>query len=392
MDHSRRIALLLDRSLSFVRGVLQGVRAYSAARPQWVVRDGPPRLHMVNRVREWRPHGVIAGLVLPQVAHALMRMRTPLVDTAFVLPDLKVPTVDVDHAAVGRMAADYYRDRKFVSFAFYGSESACYAQLEQRAFRERLAEDGHNVSSCYSDFLPDAKASALWRKSAQKTVRWLRRLAKPVAVFACEDTAARYLADLCRQLDLRIPDDVALLGVGNDELECRLTAPWLSSIAVPSQQIGFEAAALLDRLMTGQRAPGQPILLPPLRVVTRHSTDITAVEDETVQAALQYIRDHAREPIRVEDLADTLAVGRRNLERRFRRLLDRSVLDEIHKTRTEIAADLLGDTHLPVATVARHAGFTSIRQLDVVFARLRGMTPTAFRRQAHGHREIERMS
>jgi LacI family transcriptional regulator len=180
--------------------------------------------------------------------------------------------------------------------------------------------------------------------------------------------------------------------VGNDELECRLTAPWLSSIAVPSQQIGFEAAALLDRLMGGQPAPGRPVLLPPLRVVTRHSTDIMAVEDETVQSALQYIRDHARAPIRVEDLADALAVGRRSLERRFRRLLNRSVLAEINRTRSEIAADLLGDTHLPIASVARQAGFTSIRQLDVVFARLRGMTPTAFRRQAHGHRETERAS
>ena len=391
MDPPHRIALLLDRSLSFVRGVLQGIRAYAAKRPEWVIRDGPPRLHMVNRVREWKPHGIIAGLVLPQVARTLMRMRKPLVDTAFALPGLNVPTVDVDHAAVGRMAAEYYLDRKFVSFAFYGSGSACYSRLEEQAFRGRLAEGGFAVSSCYSDFLPDVKASALWRKSAQKTVRWLRQLAKPAAVFACEDPAARYLADLSRQLGLQIPDDVALLGVGNDELECRLTAPWLSSIEVPSQQIGFEAAALLDRLLAGQPAPAGPVLLPPLRVVTRHSTDVMAIEDETVQAALQYIRQHVSEPIRVADLADALAAGRRGLERRFRRFLGRSVLDEIHKARTEKAAGLLVDTHLPISAVARLAGFTSARQLDVVFARLKGTTPTAFRRQAHAHREAEPM-
>jgi LacI family transcriptional regulator len=391
MDSSRRIALLLDRSLSFVRGVLQGIRAYAAKRPQWVIRDGPPRLHMVSRVREWQPHGIIAGLVLPEVARTLMRMRKPLVDTAFALPGLNVPTVDVDHAAVGRMAAEYYLERRFVSFAFYGSESACYSQVEERGFRERLAQSGYAVSSCYSDFLPDAKASALWRKSAQKTVRWLRQLSGPVAVFACEDTAARYLADLCRQLGLRIPDDVALLGIGNDELECRLTAPWLSSVEVPSQRIGFEAAILLDRLMAGQPAPSQPILVQPLRVVTRHSTDIMAVEDETVQAALQHIRQHVGEAIRVADVAHAVAVGRRDLERRFRRFLDRSVLEEIHKARTETAANLLGDTHLPISAVARQAGFTSARQLDVVFARLKGLTPTAFRRQSQSHRDAEPM-
>lgn len=387
MDHSCRIALLLDRSLSFVRGVIQGIRDYAARRPQWIIRDGPPRPYMVNLVREWQPHGIIAGLVSPQMAHALMRMPAPLVDTAFALPGLDVPAADVDHAAVGQMAAEYYLERKFVSFAFYGSPSMRYAQIEEQAFRDRLAEEGYAVSSRHSEFLPD-KGTALWRKSAQKTVRWLQQLPKPVAVFACEDTPARYLADLCRQLGLRIPDDVALLGVGNDELECRLTAPLLSSIRVPSQQIGFEAAALLDRLMSGQPAPSKPVLLPPLRVVTRHSTDVMAIEDEIVQSSLQYIRQHACEPLRVADLAQALAVGRRDLERRFRRILGRSVLEEIHKARTEIAANLLGDTHLSIVAVARQAGFTSIRQLDVVFARVKGMTPTAFRNQAQAHRDL----
>ncbi len=391
MEPTRRIALLLDRSLSFVRNVLRGIRAYAANRPQWILRDGPPRQYVANRVQEWRPHGIIAGLVLPRVAHTLMRIEKPLVDTAFALPELNVPTVDVDHAAVGRMAAEYYLERKFVHFGFYGSESVCYARVEERAFRERLAEEGYAVSSCHGDFLPDAKASALWKKSAQKTVRWLRQLPKPVAIFACEDTPVRYLADLCRRHGLEIPHDVALLGVGNDDLECRLGTPLLSSIAVPSQHIGYEAAALLDRLMAGQPAPRDPILLPPLHVVTRHSTDVLAVEDPIVQAALQHIRRHAGEPMRVADVAHALAVGRRDLERRFRRLLDRSVLEEIHKARLEVAAILLADTQLPISTVARRAGLASTRQLDGLFARLKGMTPTAFRRQAQAHRDVEPM-
>lgn len=389
MDRSRRIALLLDRSLSFVRAVLGGIRAYADGRPHWIIRDGPPRLAMVGRVRDWRAHGIIAGLVVPQIAQGLIRLRRPLVDTAFTLPGLNVATVDVDHAAVGRMAAEYYLARKFISFAFYGSESARYSRIEERAFRDRLAESGHEVSTCYGDFLPDARPSPLWRKSAQSTVRWLRRLAKPVAVFVCEDTPARHLADLCRQLDLRIPGDVALLGVGNDELECRLTTPLLSSIEVPSRQIGFEAAALLDRLMSGHAPTETPILLRPTRVVTRQSTDMMAVEDEAVQTALQYIRRHVGQSLRVADVTEALAVGRRDLERRFRRVLGRSVLEEIHQARTEAAVNLLADTHLPVSAVARQSGFTSTRQLDVIFGRLKGLTPTDFRRQTHGYREME---
>lgn len=389
MAATRRIALLLDRSLSFVRNVLRGIRAYAASRPHWIIRDGPPRVSVVNRVEEWEPHGIIAGLVLPQVAHRLIQLDKPLVDTAFALPKLSVPTVDVDHAAIGRMAADYYLGRKFVHFGFFGSESVRYARIQEEAFRRRLAEYGHVVSSSYSDFLPDAKASARWKKSTQRMVRWLRQLPKPVAVFASEDTPARYLADLCRQLGLAIPDDVAILGVGNDELECRLSTPLLSSIAVPSQHIGYEAAALLEGLMAGKPAPDKPILLAPLRVVTRHSTDIMAIEDEVVQAALQYIRRRVSEPMGVGDVAHALAIGRRDLERRFRRILDHSVLEEIHKARIEEAARLLADTHLPISSVARRCGLSSARQLDRLFARHKGTAPTVFRRQAQAHRDVE---
>jgi len=382
MDQTRRIALLLDRGLSFVRGVIRGVRVYAADRPNWVLRDGPPRLHLVSHVRDWKPHGIIAGLVLKRVAQELARMRTPLIDTAYTLPGLKVPTVDVDHTAVGRLAAEYFLERKFGHFGFFGSESAAYSRIQESGFRQRVAEAGHTVSSCYTEYLADLTTPALWRKSAQKTRRWLRQLAKPAAILCCEDAPARYLADVCRQMGLKTPEDIALLGVGNDELECNLTQPALSSIAVPSQRIGYEAAALLDRLMSAEACPQEPLLLPPLHVVTRHSTDIMAIEGGTVQAALQYIRQHASRDMTVADVAHDIAVGRRLLERRFRCILGRSVLEEIYRVRVQRAKELLTDTHLPITAVAAQSGFPSTRRLDVVFAKRTGLSPTAYRRQS----------
>jgi LacI family transcriptional regulator len=309
-------------------------------------------------------------------------MRTPLIDTACTLPGLKVPTVDVDHVAVGRLAADYFLERKFDHFGFFGSESAAYSRIREAAFRDRVAEAGHAVSSCHTEYLADLATPALWKKSAQKTRRWLRKLTKPAAILCCEDAPARYLADVCRQIGLRIPEDVALLGSGNDDLECGLTQPALSSIAVPSQRVGYEAAALLDRLMSGEPHPREPLLVPPLHVVTRHSTDIMAIEDEIVQAALQYIRRHAWEAMSVAKLAHGIAVGRRLLERRFRSVLGRSVLEEIYRLRIARAKQLLTDTHLPIATVAERSGFPNTRRLDVVFAKRTGVTPTAYRRQS----------
>lgn len=382
MDHTRRIALLLDRGLSFVRGVIQGVRVYAADKPHWILRDGPPRLQLVSHVRDWKPHGIIAGLVLPRVAHELVRMRTPLVDTAYTLPGLKVPTVDVDHAAVGWMAAEYFLERKFGHFGFFGSESAAYSRIRESAFRQRAAEAGHAVCSCYTEYLADLTTPALWKKSAQKTRRWLRQLAKPAAILCCEDAPARYLADVCTQIRVKVPEDVVLLGVGDDELECNLSQPSLSSIAVPSGRIGYEAAALLDRLMSGESRPPAPLLLPPLHVVTRHSTDVMAIEDATVRAALKYIRQHAWEEIGVADVAHDSAVSRRLLERRFRAILGRSVLEEVIRVRVERAKQLLSETHLPITAVAAQSGFPSARRLDVVFARLTGLSPTAYRRQS----------
>jgi len=358
------------------------VRAYATNKPNWVLRDGPPRLRLVSQVRDWKPHGIIAGLVLPRVAQELIRIRTPLVDTAYMLPDLRVPTVDVDHEAVGRLAAEYFLERKFNQFGFFGSESAAYSRARESAFRERVAEAGYTLSACYTEYLADLATAALWNKSTQKTQRWLRQLATPVAVLCCEDAPARYLADVCSRIGLHVPEDVALLGVGNDDLDCNLTQPALSSIAVPNERIGFEAAALLDRLMSGEIAPRKPLLLPPLHVVTRYSTDITAVEDETVQAALRCIRQRAWKDMSVDDLAQAIAVGRRLLERRFRTVLGRSVLEEINRVRVERAKELLTNTHLPITTVAERAGFANTRRLDVVFAKQTGLSPREYRRQS----------
>jgi len=379
---ARRVALLLDRGLSFVRGVIRGVRAYAAERGQWVLRDGPPRLGLVRHVREWRPHGIIAGLVSPRVAHELVRWGVPLVDTAFTLRTVRVPTVDVDHAAVGRLAADYFLQRGFRHFGFFGSERAAYSLLLEASFRERIGGAGFNVSACHVEYLADLSGAALWKRAAQRTRRWLRRLPKPVAVLCSEDAPARYLADLCSLMGLRVPDDVALLGAGNDELECTLTRPALSSVAVPAERVGYEAARLLERLMAGAKPPSEPLLVPPLHVITRHSTDVTAVEDEVVRAALQCIRSRLAEPLSVGQVAAEIAVSRRSLERRFRSVLGRSVHEEINRQRVERAKELLAGTHLPVTLVAARCGFRSIHRLDVTFGQLAGTTPSAYRRLA----------
>ena len=251
MTQPQRIALLMGQDTSFCRDVFRGIRVYAVEKRHWVFRNGAPQPEILGPLREWKPHGVIAHLFDARVARTVLRLGLPLVDISCTLPNLNTPTVDVDHAAVGRLAAEHFLERGFVHFGFFGSHKGRYGAAREMSFRQRLAEAGHSVAACHAEYLPQLPSTTSWRGMDQRVRRWLKQLPKPVAILATNDVPARDLAEMCRQLELRVPDDVALLGVDNDEVECGLSFPPLSSIAVPSSQIGYAAAGLLDRMMAG---------------------------------------------------------------------------------------------------------------------------------------------
>ena len=180
-----------------------------------------------------------------------------------------------------------------------------------------------------------------------------------------------------------MPEEVALVGVDNDDLLCELARPALSSVALPAERIGFEAARLLDQLLTRPRARsvGQPLLLAPLGVVTRRSSDVLAIDDPEVAAAVRFIREHAYEPIQVKDVLGEVPVSRRTLERRVRAALGYGIWEEIRRAHMERGRALLAETEMPMSEVAKHAGFSDARQLSVVFRQETGLTPTDYRRQ-----------
>jgi LacI family transcriptional regulator len=379
---TRRIALLMGQDVSFCRRVIRGVRAYAIGKPDWVFHNGLADPETLRLCRPWKPHGIIAHLSTQPIARRVLKMDCPVVDVACVLSNLKAAVVDVDHAAVGRAAAEHFLDCGFGHFGFYGSRRAHYSRLREAAFRRHLAEAGRALSSCYCEYLTGLPAPGSWGSVDRRVQDWLEGLPKPVAVLTSNDTPARHLADICRQVGLHIPEEVSLLGVDNDELECCLTAPPLSSIAVPAEQIGYEAARLLEGMMSGAAPPENPLFLAPLGVVTRQSTDTLAMPDRSVAAALAFIRHHAADDIDVAMVAEEAVLSRRTLECRFRRLLGRTVLDEIRRTRVEIAKELLASTELAMPAVARRSGFANAQRLAVVFRQVTGMAPTAYRRRS----------
>jgi LacI family transcriptional regulator len=391
MTGPQRIALLMGQDAGFHRHVLQGIRLYAGTAKRWLFHNAAPRQSVLRPLAEWNPHGIIAHLDDARTARAILKLDRPIVDTACILHGLGIPSVDVDHAAVGQMAADYFLARGYQHFGYFGSGSAYCAQVRQASFGEAVSKAGFVLHTCHVDYSPRLSERASWKSVNAQVRKWLKELTKPVAVLADHDVAAHDLADMCQLLGLRVPNDVAILGVDDDELECQLAFPPLSSVAIPAERIGFEAAKMLDRLLHGEqlketagradRRGAAAVYLPPVRVVTRHSTSTFAVDEPMITAALHYIRNHLAEPLRVSTIAAALTVRRRALEQKFRGLLGHSVLDEIHRVRVEKAKELLAGSDAPVSSVAEQSGFSTPQRMATVFRKLTGLTPGDYRRQ-----------
>lgn len=384
MAAKRRVALLIDPGLGYCRAVIRGVQSYAEKKREWTLYDAMPLVTSMPPLRDWKPHGVIAHLFNPDVATELEKMPFPIVNVTSALSQCEFPLVEVDHRKVGQLAAKFFLDQGFENFGFFGSSWTVFSLERERAFKEALRSRGFSCSSCYEEFLPRRTGEESWTKVERHIARWLRKLRKPVAVFASNDVPAKYLCNVCRNLEIDIPNDVSLLSVDNIEYDCSMARPTLSSIAIPDVRIGYEAAHMLDRMMQGAPARKTPLYLPPIGVVRRQSTDGLAADDEDVCTLLRWIRANYGQSKGIDEICASLGLGRRNVERKIRRLLGRSILEELHRIRIEAARRILAETELPVEVVARRCGFSNARRLSSVFGLAEGMSPSSFRMRCRG--------
>jgi LacI family transcriptional regulator len=375
-----RIGLVFTYNLHYCRGILRGIKRYAEGRPQWTLLLLGPERQALDELRAFRPHGVIAFVFTYALRNALVRLRKPLVNVGGVLPSLDVPRVGVDNVGGGRLAAEHLLERGLRHFAFLGHARHAYSLDREAGFRQALEAAGYGVA-CHHERGSFDPMGDLGRLSRDRQLyRWLSSLPKPVGVFACSDTWGIQLAEACLQTGLRVPEEVAIVGALNDDLLCELARPPLTSVVVPTEHIGYEAAALLDRLLAGDKPPQRPLLFPPVGVVTRQSSDVLAIEDPAVAAAVRFIREHGHQPIQVGDVLKAVPVSRRSLERRFQKVFKRTLWEEIRRVHLERAKNLLANSALPMADVAERAGLQSAKQLSVVFREETGLTPTAYRR------------
>ncbi|MGE9293314.1 MAG: XylR family transcriptional regulator, partial [Puniceicoccales bacterium] len=251
-----RIALLLGMDLGYSRRVLSGILGYAESENlAWVFHHAPPDLRIIPALRRWQPDGIIAHLSELELANRLCALNVPLISVTDTLTDSTFPTVDVDSKAVGRVAAEYFLNRGYRSFAYFGSKNASFSLNRKQGFSDRLKEAGFTPHYLHSDFLPQSPFLENWELEDRNTKQWLVKLPKPVGILASNDIPARTLCDLCRRTHLRVPDDVAILGIDNDLSICRMSRPTLSSVDIPAESIGRTAAQHLQKRIQGKSIP-----------------------------------------------------------------------------------------------------------------------------------------
>ena len=383
----RHVAILYDAKLPYDVKVMSGVAAYlQKGANVWSIYIEERSLdrQRLPELNSWHGDGIIADFDDPRVAAQIQASGIPAVafgsGYGWHDPASGIPYFYSDQHAIARLVADHLLQRGFRELAFYGYREGHitgFSAERAEAFRQRVHEAGGRVWLHTGPYHGQRKWGSLQRRLAD----WLESLPKPVGLRAANDKAARQVLDACRAGGIRVPEDIAVVGVDNDEMICRLSTPPLSSVEQGAQRIGFQAAALLDRMMSGQRPRRLKYVVPPEGLIVRRSSDVIAVEDEDIAAVLALIRARACDGIKVHDVARAAAISRSQLDRRFKTLLGRTIHDEIRRVRLEQAQRLLAETSLSLKQVAVRCGFKTVQHLAELFRNFVGVTPGTYRRE-----------
>lgn len=381
-----RVILLIETSRAYGRGLLYGIDKYSRLHGPWVFYREPQFYFKKSGSKEtslaqfkaWNATGIIARVPDIKKTKELAGLGLPMIVSVH-LDGLAagMPNIITDDDAIGKLAAEHLIERGFKNFAFYGAYDTFYRRGREIAFSKAVERAGFTAHS-YHTLKRKSLAS---EKELSPLAKWLKSLPTPIGIMTCTDDDSQRIAEECKIVGRHVPEEVAILGVDNDALVCGLSDPPLSSIALNTERAGYEAAELLAKMMAGEKSAACTIIVHPTHVVTRHSTDILAIDDRDVAEAVRFIRRHSRRSIQVSDVVQEVPLSRRVLEQRFRKVLGRSILDEIKRVRTEQICRLLVETNMSVSNIASALGYSGVDHIARYFREEMKMSPLAYRKQ-----------
>jgi LacI family transcriptional regulator len=369
------VALLIETSRSYPRNVVRGVGDYARIHGKWLIYlPAHVPVRSLPSKDEWDGDGIIAQTHRDErFIKELGECGVPVVSLSGPPGSANMHCVIPNQKGVVELAYAHFRDRGFVRYAYCGSFAERVWPPLGELFKSLVESSGFTCDVYQEAFDPGLQTLRL-----AHLAQWLKALKKPVALLASSDARAREVLDACRHVSIHVPEEIAVLGVNDDEMICEMANPPLSSVVHNARRIGYEAAAMLERLMARKKVMAD-IIVDPLSVRCRQSTDLLAIEDPEVAKAVRFIREHACEGIRVDDVLDQVALSRRALEKRFRSAVGRPPHMEIRRAQLERVKELLVGSDFKLEKIAEVTGFSSAQYLAGLFHRIMKMTPGAWR-------------
>lgn len=379
-----RIILLTDFSEEYAKNLLKGIARYSKGRgSKWVLCKMPLSFRDVNEVEgvlewalKWKADCIIAQFY--NTDHVKIFKKNGIIAIA---QDFKQRFTDIlnitgAHYIAGQMGANYFIKKGFQHFAFYGFKGIVWSEERCEGFRDEVEKHGWGTN--FSEY-QNIEFKDLWFYESGPLTEWLRTLPKPVAIMACDDNQGHHIIEACNQCGIKVPEEVAVLGVDNDEAVCTLSYPPLSSIHQAVEKGGYETAELIEKMMKNPDAAYEDVVVYPTHIVTRQSTDIYATDDRSISVILKYIHQNTDKKLNVTDLLKLVPLSRRLLETRFREVTGLSVYSYILNLRIQKFAEKLIYSKDTVIEIAMKMGFTDYKNISRQFKAIKGCTPSEYR-------------
>lgn len=375
------MALLVETSLGPGRDILRGITRYMREHESWALYHEPRSLAegLPSWLQTWKGDGIVARVQNREIAEAVKATGIPVVDVLGVVPMAGFPVVHVDDARIAELAASHLLERGFHHFGFLGLQNENWSEWRREGFLRALPSAKRVI---VHEVPRQGLADTPWERRQDALAEWVAGLPKPIGILVASDQLGPHLLEACRRACVAVPDEVAVVGVDNDETLCDVCNPALSSVDADHQLVGYRAAELLHTLMRGGKVFAEPTYLQPRGLVVRKSSDVLATGDRQVAAALGLIRERACTGLSACDVVALSPVSRSVLQRRFRQETGRSIQAEIIQARLNRARQLLAETDLPLVEVAERAGFNHQEYLGAAFKTHLGKTPSEYRREA----------
>jgi Transcriptional regulators len=378
-----RVLIITDFTESFSHKLLAGLVDYSRRKEQWIVRRMPPSYKaqigipgIIRVAKEWDVDAVIGQFEPTDEVGLFAENGIVAIAQDFKKKFTSIPNVTGDYIGTGKMAARFFIDRGFRNYGFFGFNDVCWSDERCDGFRREVEAAGFG-GSFYAYRMQEI--DMLWYYQRNRLREWLQMIPKPIAIMACDDNQGTNLVEACHSLGIRIPSEVSIMGVDNDETLCSLGSTTLSSVQVDIEEGGRQTAELVERLVADPSAPAEDVVLKPVKIVERMSTAAFATDDQQILKALLFIHRNALKKISVSDVMTEAALSRRLLERRFKSVTGKTLYEYITDQKLRHFAEQLQETDEQVINIALSMGENDTKSISRRFKQLYGCTPVEWR-------------